>query len=90
MSATEDYSNSTDVEAGNAAPKVNRTTGKSSLAVSDNPFAPRKGKALLWRNVNMTLVSFLYYITSIVAGVFALITGSYDCGALTDWHERKR
>lgn len=30
----------------------------SVLAVSDDPFAPREGKTLLWRNVNMTLVSF--------------------------------
>lgn len=29
----------------------------SVLAASDDPFAPREGKTLLWRNVNMTLVS---------------------------------
>ncbi len=29
----------------------------SLLAVSDDPFAPREGKTLLWRNVNMILVS---------------------------------
>ena len=29
----------------------------SVLAVSDDPFAPREGKTLLWKNVNMTLVS---------------------------------
>lgn len=28
----------------------------SALAVSDDPFFPREGKTLLWRNVNMTLV----------------------------------
>ena len=28
----------------------------SMLAVSDDPFAPREGKTLLWKNVNMTLV----------------------------------
>ena len=33
------------------------TSRKSSmLAVSDDPFAPREGKTLLWRNVSMTLV----------------------------------
>jgi hypothetical protein len=32
-----------------------RTKG-SMLAVSDDPFAAREGKTLLWRNVNMTLV----------------------------------
>lgn len=33
------------------------TSKKSSvLAASDDPFAPREGKTLLWRNVNMTLV----------------------------------
>ena len=31
----------------------------STLAVSDDPFAPREGKTLLWKNVNMTLVSHL-------------------------------
>ena len=31
----------------------------SILAVSDDPFAPREGKTLLWKNVNMTLVSHL-------------------------------
>jgi len=30
------------------------------LAVSDDPFAPREGKTLLWKNVNMTLVSLPY------------------------------
>jgi hypothetical protein len=29
----------------------------SMLAVSDDPFAPREGKTLLWKNINMTLVS---------------------------------
>jgi hypothetical protein len=33
----------------------------SMLAVSDDPFAPREGKTLLWKNVNMTLVSRLQY-----------------------------
>ena len=28
----------------------------SQLSVSDDPFAPREGKTLLWKNVNMTLV----------------------------------
>jgi len=31
----------------------------STLAISDDPFAPREGKTLLWKNVNMTLVSHL-------------------------------
>jgi hypothetical protein len=36
------------------------TSKKSSiLAISDDPFAPREGKTLLWKNVNMTLVSCL-------------------------------
>lgn len=30
----------------------------SQLSVSDDPFAPREGKTLLWKNVNMTLVRF--------------------------------
>lgn len=29
----------------------------SHMSISDDPFAPREGKALLWKNVNMTLVS---------------------------------
>ena len=28
----------------------------SDLTSSDDPFAPREGKTLLWRGVNMTLV----------------------------------
>jgi hypothetical protein len=32
-------------------------TMMSMLTVSDDPFAPREGKTLLWKNVNMTLVS---------------------------------
>ena len=32
----------------------------SILPSSDDPFAPREGKTLLWRNVNMILVSKLY------------------------------
>jgi hypothetical protein len=32
----------------------------SMLAVSDDPFAPREGKTLTWKNVNMTLVSCLF------------------------------
>ena len=31
----------------------------SMLAVSDDPFALREGKTLLWRNVNMVLVSVI-------------------------------
>ena len=30
------------------------------LSPSEDPFAPRDGKALLWRNINMTLVSLFY------------------------------
>lgn len=32
-------------------------TKHSILLSGDDPFAPREGKALLWRNVNMVLVS---------------------------------
>lgn len=41
-----------------ATPMKRTLTSKKSsmLAVSDDPFAPREGKTLLWRNVNMTLV----------------------------------
>jgi hypothetical protein len=31
--------------------------GSSMSTGSDDPFAPREGKTLVWRNVNMTLVS---------------------------------
>ena len=31
----------------------------SVLPASDDPFAPREGKTLLWRNVNMVLVRTL-------------------------------
>ena len=38
---------------------TSRNSKKSStvLTSSDDPFAPREGKTLIWRNVNMTLVS---------------------------------
>jgi hypothetical protein len=29
----------------------------SMISTSDDPFAPREGKTLLWRGINMTLVS---------------------------------
>jgi hypothetical protein len=46
-----------DIEVG-IAMNPERMGRKSSviLSVSDDPFAPRDGKTLLWRNVNMTLV----------------------------------
>ena len=31
----------------------------STLDKHDDPFAPRKGKALVWKNVNMTLVRII-------------------------------
>jgi hypothetical protein len=45
--------NSTDVESvtSNLAKQV------STLNKKDDPFAPRDGKTLLWRNIHMTLVS---------------------------------
>jgi hypothetical protein len=60
-----------------ARPIVQRkmTSKKSSmLAVSDDPFAPREGKTLLWRNVNMTLVRvrlallwYMYFLKSLLS-----------------------
>jgi hypothetical protein len=57
------------IESGLTIPTAISTTGHSHqsgfdrrktsmLASSDDPFALREGKTLLWRNVNMTLVSF--------------------------------
>jgi hypothetical protein len=33
-----------------------KSTATSDISSRDDPFAPREGKALLWRGVNMTLV----------------------------------
>ena len=53
---------SNDVESGDVvkdesmnSQKLNR--GESVLDRHTDPFAPREGKTLVWRNVNMTLVS---------------------------------
>jgi hypothetical protein len=47
-----------DVEKGTDAPKKHLAPdrGVSVLAAHDDPFAPREGKTLAWKNVNMTLV----------------------------------
>ena len=45
----------TDMESGNKPELTSKGSG-SNLAVSDDPFAPREGKTLLWRDVNMVLV----------------------------------
>ena len=37
-------------------PEISSEASSSTLAVSDDPFAPREGKTLLWHNVNMVLV----------------------------------
>jgi hypothetical protein len=37
----------------------NSNTTTMDVNLSDDPFAPREGKTLLWRGVNMTLVSLL-------------------------------
>jgi hypothetical protein len=37
-------------------PPANKNSKSFRLAESDDPFAFREGKTLLWRNVNMTLV----------------------------------
>lgn len=34
----------------------NDTNNPTVLSASDDPFAPREGKTLLWSNINMTLV----------------------------------
>lgn len=53
MSSSTDYTgNNTDIEASGATSKVNRKQPNPS-----DPFARRQGKTLVWRNVNMTLVS---------------------------------
>lgn len=63
-------SNNGDVEEGVEAtttkvpPLVSKKS--STLNVSDDPFAPREGKTLLWRNVNMTLVRLLRMHPTIV------------------------
>ena len=44
----------TNMESGQ--PELSSETSSSNLAVSDDPFAPREGKTLLWRDVNMVLV----------------------------------
>ena len=50
-----------DVELGVESQDVDKNIArmKSVLSSSDDPFAPRAGKTLLWRNVNMVLVSAL-------------------------------
>lgn len=45
-----------DVEKGSHSPVLDR--GVSVLAAHDDPFAPRAGKTLTWKNVNMTLVCY--------------------------------
>jgi hypothetical protein len=47
-------SKNTDVESG--ITKMSKQV--STLDPRDDPFAPRDGKALLWRKINMTLVSY--------------------------------
>jgi hypothetical protein len=39
-----------------STPTKTVTTAASDISSRDDPFAPREGKALLWRGVNMTLV----------------------------------
>mmetsp|Transcript_28345 Transcript_28345/g.65752 ORF Transcript_28345/g.65752 Transcript_28345/m.65752 type:complete len:84 (-) Transcript_28345:2605-2856(-) len=43
----------TDVEGGGKMDE----TGHSTLDIRDDPFAPRDGKTLTWKNIQMTLVS---------------------------------
>ena len=49
-----------DMESGSKKPELASTGSSSNLAVSDDPFAPREGKTLLWSDVNMVLVRNLY------------------------------
>ena len=37
-------------------PDLSSEESSSNIVVSDDPFAPREGKTLLWRDVNMVLV----------------------------------
>jgi hypothetical protein len=61
------YTNDTaDMESGGGTPRSNDqlqengdTTNDGALDVQTDPFAPRVGKTLVWRNINMTLVSLL-------------------------------
>jgi len=46
---------------------------RESVPVENDPFAPRDGKALLWRNINMTLVSLQYRHACIVLHRIRLI-----------------
>lgn len=62
ISETEDESisedwNSGDLEIGNHSSLHRR---ESDLPSHEDPFAPRPGRTLKWRNVNMTLVSWIY------------------------------
>jgi hypothetical protein len=43
----------------NANHSFSRAESSNVLDKHDDPFAPRKGKALVWKNVNMTLVRII-------------------------------
>jgi len=57
MSTSDDQSNSTDVEVGVATRKKVIDKRLRTLPRSADPFAPRQGKTLIWRNINMFLVN---------------------------------
>lgn len=69
-------------EAGVEAAKAHHTTGihraVSVLDSQDDPFAPREGKTLAWKNVNMTLVR-LYFLMELESKPFiSSVVGSTD------------
>jgi hypothetical protein len=67
-------------EPGRIKPVVQRqlTSKKGSmLAISDDPFAPREGKTLLWRNVNMTLVRAVCVCVCVCVQYYVYFTGGW-------------
>jgi hypothetical protein len=65
VTATTGFSDDLEANASLASPSNSlgpRETPTAPLDANTDPFAPRVGKTLLWRNVNMTLVSSGYFV----------------------------
>ena len=62
------------------------------LSKSDDPFTPREGKTLIWKDINMTLVSqkLLFEVLAILqAECFANHDCTFDCALPGLWKSRR-